>query len=367
MKSITNISSRTAGLVASAFMAALLGSATVNAADVPDAAAVEALVKSAQAEGRVDSVGMPDSWANWKDTWADLESKYSLAHSDTDMSSAEEVAKFKAEGDNATADIGDVGFAFGPIAVKQGVTQAYKPSTWDEIPDWAKDKDGEWMLGYTGTIAFMINKKLVSEDQRPTSFADLAKGDYNVSVGAVGKASQANNAILAAAFANGGKESDLTPGLEVFAELARQGRLSLAEPTIANLEKGEVEVALLWDFNALNYRDQIDRDNFEVVIPSDASVTSGYATIINKHAAHPNAAKLAREYILSDAGQLNLAKGYARPIRAEHLTLPEEIAAKLLPNEQYANARPVQDFAGWEASASQLPRQWQSQVLIHQQ
>ncbi|WP_235507071.1 ABC transporter substrate-binding protein [Cobetia sp. UCD-24C] len=362
MKSIATTSSRSTGLLVSTCMAALLGSASVSAADMP-----ADLLEAAQSEGRVDSVGMPDSWANWKDTWADLESKYSIAHSDTDMSSAEEVAKFKAEGENATADIGDVGFAFGPIAVQQGVTQAYKTTTWEQIPEWAKDKDGHWVLGYTGTISFMINKTLVSEDERPTSFADLAEGDYKVSVGAVGKASQANNAILAAAFANGGKESDLTPGLEVFAELARQGRLSLAEPSIANLEKGEVEVALLWDFNALNYRDQINRDTFEVVIPSDASVTSGYATIINKHAAHPNAAKLAREYILSDAGQLNLAKGYARPIRAEHLTLPEDIAAKLLPNEQYANARPVQDFSGWEASAKQLPRQWQSQVLIHQQ
>ncbi|OBX36008.1 hypothetical protein A8U91_00344 [Halomonas elongata] len=203
------------------------------------------------------------------------------------MSSAEEVAKFKAEGENATADIGDVGFAFGPIAVEQGVTQPYKPSTWEEIPDWAKDEDGHWMLGYTGTIAFMINKELVPEDQRPGSFADLGEGDYMVVVGAVGQASQANNALLAAAYANDGSEADLAPGLEVFAELARQGRLSLADPSIANLEKGEIEVALMWDFNALNYRDQINPDAFEVVIPSDASVTSGYATIINRHAAHP--------------------------------------------------------------------------------
>ena len=35
---------------------------------------------------------------------------------------------------------------------------------------------------------------------------------------------------------------------------------------------------------------------------------SGYTTIINKYAKHPNAAKLAREYIFSDAGQINLAR-----------------------------------------------------------
>ena len=96
---------------------------------------------------------------------------------------------------------------------------------------------------------------------------------------------------------------------------------------IASLEKGEVQVGVVWDFNGLNYRDQIDKTRFEVLIPSDGSITSGYTTIINKYAKHPNAAKLAREYIFSDAGQINPARGYARPIRAEHLTLPDDVKA----------------------------------------
>ncbi|WP_428999775.1 hypothetical protein, partial [Stenotrophomonas maltophilia] len=70
---------------------------------------LQALEQAARKEGQVNSVGMPDSWANWKDTWKDLESKYGLKHMDTDMSSAQELAKFKAEKDNASADIGDVG------------------------------------------------------------------------------------------------------------------------------------------------------------------------------------------------------------------------------------------------------------------
>ena len=32
---------------------------------------VEQLLAKAKEEGRVDSVGMPDSWANWVQTWAD--------------------------------------------------------------------------------------------------------------------------------------------------------------------------------------------------------------------------------------------------------------------------------------------------------
>ncbi|MCC4264551.1 extracellular solute-binding protein [Oceanimonas baumannii] len=343
------------------FTASLLTLAMGTSAQAADLSELEA---KARAEGQVNSVGMPDSWANWKDTWRDLGNQYGLKHQDTDMSSAQEIAKFAAEKEDATADIGDVGAAFAPIAVQQGVTQPYKPSTWSEIPDWAKDADGHWMLGYTGTIAFIVNNELVSKV--PTSWEGLRDGDYQVTVGDVGVAAQANSAILAASFALGGDESNLAPALDLFADLARQGRLSPVDTNIANLEKGEIEMAVLWDFNALNYRDQIDRDRFTVVIPSDGSLISGYATIINKYAKHPNAAKLAREYILSDAGQINLARGYARPIRT-NVILPEDVQAQLLPNEMYANARPITDFATWEQSTKRLPRQWQSEVLVHQQ
>ncbi|MCY1281605.1 2-aminoethylphosphonate ABC transporter, 2-aminoethylphosphonate binding protein [compost metagenome] len=344
-------------------LASLMGTAiALGTQAMASDADLKSLEQAARQEGAVNSVGMPDSWANWKDTWADLNKQYGLKHVDTDMSSAQEIAKFAAEKDNATADIGDVGAAFGPIAVQQGVTQPYKPSTWAQIPDWAKDADGHWMLAYTGSIAFIVNKQLVKE--APKSWADLKQGKYKVAIGDVSAAAQAVNGVLAAAIANGGDEKNIQPGLDFFAEIARQGRLSLSNPTIQTLEKGEVEVGIVWDFNGLSYRDQIDPGRFDVLIPSDGSVISGYTTIINKYAKNPNAAKLAREYILSDAGQINLAKGYARPIRAEHLTLPADVQAKLLPNEQYAKVQPIKDAKAWEETSKVLPQLWQEHVII---
>ncbi|MGE8393758.1 extracellular solute-binding protein [Pseudomonas sp. BIGb0427] len=347
------------------FLASLLGSsiAMCTAAMAADTD-LKALEDAARKEGVVNSVGMPDAWANWKGTWDDLATKYGLKHMDTDMSSAQEVAKFDAEKDNASADIGDVGAAFGPIAVAKGVTQPYKPSTWEQVPDWAKDKDGHWALAYTGTIAFIINKQLVKEADIPKTWHDLEKGKYKVAIGDVGTAAQAANGVLAAAIAYKGDESNIEPGLQLFTKLAQQKRLSLANPTIQTLEKGEIEVGVVWDFNGLSYRQQIDPKRFEVLIPSDGSVMSGYTTIINKYAKNPNAAKLTREYIFSDAGQINLAKGHARPIRAEHLKLPAEVQAKLLPNEQYSAAQPIKNAEAWEATSKALPQKWQEQVII---
>ncbi|MGZ4160399.1 MAG: ABC transporter substrate-binding protein, partial [Neobacillus sp.] len=74
-------------------------------------------------------------------------------------------------------------------------------------------------------------------------------------------------------------------------------------------------------------------------------------------------AMAAREYILSDQGQINLAKGFARPIR--NVQLPSDIADKLLPKEEYKNATPVQDPKAWEKTASTLPQLWQEEVLVN--
>lgn len=318
--------------------------------------------KKAKEEGTVVSVGMPDSWANWVGTWKDMETTYSLKHTDTDMSSSEEIAKFEAEKNNPTADIGDVGIAFGPVAVAKGVTQPYKTSYWDEVPEWAKDKDGHWIVGYQGAISVLTNKQLVKNP--PKSWDDIQKGDYKVAIGDVTKAAQSQMSVLAAAIAHGGDETNIQPGIDFFADLAKQGRLSLGEMNMATIEKGEVTVALLWDFNALSYRDQIDPTRFDVNIPGGGTVVSGYATIINKYAPHPHAAMLTREYILSDAGQINLAKGYARPIR-ESVKLPEEVAKKMIPADQYKDAKPVKDQKAWEETAKKLPQMWEEQVLIH--
>lgn len=333
-----------------------------SAENVKEPASLEEIIKLAKKEGMIASVGMPDSWANWGETWREIEELYGIKHKDTDMSSAEEIAKFEAEKNNPTADIGDVGIAFAPIAVAKGVTQPYKTSYWDEIPDWAKDEEGHWIVGYQGTMAFLINKKLVPNP--PKSFAELLKSDYKVAAGDVMKASQAQHAVLAAAIAGGGDEKNILPGIEYFAQLAKEGQLLKADLNLTNIEKGEIPIALLWDFNALGYRDQINPEQFEVVIPQDGSIISGYATIINKYAPHPNAAKLAREFILSDEGQINLAKGYARPIR-ENVELPPEVKARLLPPEQYKNARPIRDFKAWEESSKNMPSLWQEKVLVN--
>ena len=322
---------------------------------------VAELTTLAKKEGQVVSVGMPDSWANWKGTWNDLKVKYSINHSDTDLSSAEEIAKFEAEKKNPTADIGDIGAAFAPVAVEKGLTIPYKTSYWKSVPDWAKDKDGNWMVAYTGTMSILTNKDLVKNP--PKSFKDILNGDYKVTIDDVAGGNQSQMAVLAAAKAFGGDETNIQPGLDFFAKLAKQGRLVVNKNDLASVEKGEVKVTLVWDFNGLGYREKIDPKRFDVCIPQEGSVRTGYTTIINKYALHPYAAMLTREYIFSNEGQINLAKGFAKPVR-EDVKLPEDVKAKLLPNDQYKNVSSVDDNA-WSKTVKNLPQLWQEQVLVN--
>lgn len=265
------------GVLAISMLAACTDSSS-SSSEVNSDLTLAEITEKAQEEGVVNSVGMPDTWANWVETWQELGTEYNLKHKDTDMSSAEELAKFEAEKEDATADIGDVGIAFGPIAKDKGLTLPYKTSYWDDIPEWAKDDEGHWIVGYTGTISFLTDTNNVKD--APTSWEDIKNGDYTVSIGDALTANQAQFAILAAAMAFGGDESNIQPGIDFFADLAKQGRLQ-GDPSVANLEKGEIDVAILWDFNALGYRHQIDEHRFNVVVPSEGSVTSGYATVIN--------------------------------------------------------------------------------------
>ena len=213
---------------------------------------LEEIEAQAKEEGELESAAMPDTWANWGETWQEYSDLYGISHVDTDMSSAEEISLFETEGEDATKDIGDVGQAFGPVAEEQGVTLPYKTSYWDSIPGWAKDDDGDWIIGYYGTMSVIVNNKIVKDT--PTSFEDILNGDYMVAVGDVQAATQAQYAVLAAAIAYGGDESNIQPGLDYFRQIAEQGRLDLGEFTQARIEKGEVGVAFLWDFNALGYR-----------------------------------------------------------------------------------------------------------------
>lgn len=320
---------------------------------------LDEIIEKAKAEGRVESVGMPDSWANWGLTWQDLKDEYGIDHADTDMSSAEELQMFATEGEKGTKDIGDVGFAFGKQAIDEDLVQGYKTSYWDSVPDWAKAEDGKWMVAYTGATTFLTNTDLVSEV--PTSWADIKAGDYTVAIGDI-NGGTAQAAVIASAYAFGGSLDNLDPAFEFWTEMAEAGRINTLDILQQNFETGEVPVGVIWSYTAIPYKDQITQYKMEATIPSDGSIMSGYASVINKYAPHPFAAALAREWIFSDAGQANLAKAGAIPTRTD-VEIPAEIEEATFAKAEYADAIPMEDADAYAAACETVATRWQEEII----
>lgn len=308
------------------------------AAEVPTG--LEELVAAAQAEGELTTIALPRDWCNYGEMIDAFSAQYGIKVNELDPNagSGDELEAIKANKDNKgpqAPDVIDVGFAFGPQAVEEGLLQPYKVSTWDTIPESAKDPDGYWYGDYYGVMAFLVNKDVVAA--APQSWLDLAKPEYNGQFALSGDPRTSNQAILsiqAASLANGGTLADPTAGLELMAQVNQAGNLVPVIALPGTVALGETPITAVWDYNALSWADGFEGNPAtEVVIPTDGRIAGVYLQGISAYAPHPNAAKLWMEYLYSDEGQLTWMKGYCRPIREADLrergVIPEEIAAKI--------------------------------------
>ncbi len=324
---------------------------------------LDEIIEKAKAEGHLESVGMPDSWANWGESWEGYTAEYGISHNDTDMSSAEELSMFESD---PTRAIGDVGFGFTTKLVGsdgQELVQGYKTSYWDSVPDWAKGEDGKWMIAYTGCTAFLWNNDLMGAEM-PTSWQEVREGDYAVAIGDVVGGANGQGAVIATAYAFGGDIDNLEPAKEFWKEMAEAGRVNGIDITKQNFESGEVPFGVIWSYNAYSYGTALAADkgyNMTYGIPSDGAILSGYASVINKTTDTPFAAALAREYIFSDVGQINLAKAGAIPTRT-NVEIPAEISAETFAPESYAHAVGFADADHYSEVCAQISEWWSEEI-----
>ncbi|HMA33640.1 MAG TPA: ABC transporter substrate-binding protein [Chloroflexia bacterium] len=311
---------------------------------------IDQLIAAAKTEGTLTVIALPHDWCSYGDVIDGFKKKYGLAVNELnpDAGSGDEVEAIKANKDNKgpqAPDVVDVGLAFGPSAQKDGLLQAYKVSTWDTIPDSAKDANGFWYGDYYGVMALEVNTDVVKNP--PKDWPDLLKPDYKGQVALAGdprSSSQAINAVIVEAMANGGSLDNAQPGLDFFAKLNKAGNFVPVIAKQGTLAKGETPIVLRWDYNALADKDGLKGNpNVSVTVPSSAVLAGVYVQAISAFAPHPNAAKLWMEYLYSDAGQLGWLKGYCHPIRytdlAKRNVIPADMAAKLPPADVYAKAQ----------------------------
>src|SRR5258706_11918804 len=330
----------TAAATPAATEAALPPAPAAGPIDLKTAGGMDALVAAAKKEGALNVVALPDDWADYKDIKGTFFPRYGLQISDLnpDGSSGDEISAIKANAGNTgpqTPDVIDVGFIWGDQSKAAGLLQPYKVATWDTIPDALKDADGFYYGDYYGTMSFEVNSDVVKNV--PQDWSDLLKPEYKGMIGMAGdptSAAQAVYSVWAAALANGGSLDDPMPGLQFFKQVAAAGNLNGAVAQAGLVAKGEIPIALRWDFNALSNRDNNAKvANIQVVYPKSGLIARVYLQAINAYAPHPMAARLWQEFLYSDEGQLFWLKGYAKPARFDDLkkrnVIPADLLAKL--------------------------------------
>jgi len=334
--------------------------AAAPATQAPSATAVDPVQQmkdAVKAEGTIISYGLPDDWVNYGALWKIYESRYGITHKDTDMSSGEILAALRAEKSKPVADITDLGINFAKVINDEGLSMPYKNRYWDEIPDYAKDPDGRWSAAYWGAIAFTVNTDIVKNV--PQTWDDLLKPEYRdmVCMKDPRESATANMVVLAAAYAHGGSETNVQPGLDFFKKMKANGILRSIAPSTSAIQKGEAPISLFWDFDGLSAKKNLGMRNLAVVIPKDGSVAGLYVQFITAGAPHPNAAKAMIELEYSDEGQLAYANGFVHPIRTS-VQLPPALQAEFPPADAYRSVAFPKNYVALTAAATAISDGW---------
>jgi putative spermidine/putrescine transport system substrate-binding protein len=254
--------------------------------------------------------------------------------------SGQTLAQLVAEKASPVADMAYYGVTFGIQAKKEGVTTAYKPAGWADIPDGLKDPEGHWFTIHSGHPG-LHGQRRRAQGQAGAAFVGRPaqariQGPGGLSGPGVG---------LRRLRRRGGREplrggtlDNFGPAIEYFKALKKNEPIVPKQTSYARVLSGEIAILLDYDFNAYRAKYK-DKANVEFVIPAEGTVIVPY--VMSAVAKGPNAAngKKALDFILSNEGQAIWANAFLRPVRASAIS--KEAQARFLPASEYARAKTV--------------------------
>lgn len=346
------------------------GKNAATATSAADFGGLDALVKAAKKEGKLNAIALPRDWANYGALIDGFEKKYGIkvAVENPDGASQDEInAVTSRKGQDRAPDVLDLGNSFAISAAEQGLLAPYKVASFADIPGEQKDTQARWYNDYGGYISIGCDAKRVKTC--PTTFADLLKPQYKGQVALNGNPTKSGSAfggVWAASLASGGSFDDIQPGLDFFKKLKSNGNYTPVESTPATVEKGETPISIDWDYLNAGYAEEFKSKGVDwtVSVPGDGKFSQYYSQAINKDAPHPATARLWQEYLYSAEGQNLWLKGYARPALMTAMekagTLDKTAAAKLpevsgtpsFPTEAQQNKAKTVLGQGWAKAVS---------------
>ena len=284
---------------------------------------MDALVAAAKAEGTLNLIAVPRTWAGYGAIIDAFTAKYGIKinSENPDGSSGDEINAVKSTKGQASApDVVDIGNSYALSGAQEGDFAPYKVASWNDIPAALKDSGGLWYSDYGGYISIGCNATKVTNC--PTTIKDLDNPAFKGKVALNGDPTSANaafEAVWAAALANGGSADNIQPGIDFFKKLNSEGIFNKTKVTPATVASGETPIVLDWDYLQLGNVASLKQQGvtWKVADPSDGLVSAYYAQAVSINAAHPAAARLWEEFLYSqtsDGGQNGWIRGFARPV-----------------------------------------------------
>ena len=288
------------------------------------------LIAAAKKEGHLNVIALPPDWANYGEIISTFTKKYGIGITSANpngSSSDENQAIVSLKGDSRAPDVVDVNPTFAVAGTVDHLYTRYYVSNYATVPRAMKDTRGLWTGDYYGSITIGYNANVVKTP--PKSFADLLKPIYKNQVALNGSPLKSGSAIagvFAAALANGGSLSNVSPGIDWFAKARSLGNYIPVETTPQTVGSGQTPISIDWDYNNFAYVKEFPSANWKVVVPTDGQYGGYYCQAVSATAPHPWAARLWQEFLFSDQGQILYLKGYSHPARFADL-----VARKAIP------------------------------------
>ncbi|MGA8295534.1 MAG: extracellular solute-binding protein [Acidimicrobiales bacterium] len=290
---------------------------------------MKALVAAAKAEGTLNLIADPVTWANYGNIIKDFGHKYGIHINDYNPNgtSAEELSTLVLDrGKSNEPDEVDVGPSFAiegvhgePGVFKGPIFAKYKSQEWNDIPAAWKNSEGYWQYDYSGVVSIGYNASVIKTPV--TSFQSLLNPEFKNAVGLSNSPTSSGAgfaAVFAAALNNGGSLNNIQPGIAFFQRMKTAGNYNPVEAGGAGdapMADKTVLATIDWTYNEHSWTQELKSVgiDWKVIIPKGTPYASYYAMAISKYSPHPAAARLWLEYMFSPTGQNLWMEGGAVP------------------------------------------------------